>query len=486
MTESLKQRLFPIACLVAVAAPATWLANVFFVAGDKTPLLPGTSTNGHYQIESQCHLCHTNERNDRSFTSSGVPNSACLSCHGDDLAEFGDSHPVRKFRNPENAVFLEHIDAMSCIACHGEHNPKVTGEMAVTLPADYCAHCHEVTLENIESHRDLDYGTCATAGCHNFHDNMPLAPSFLLKHYGEPDVHPDAGVDTPAALARWLAEGNEERKALGRDDTDAPAAHASDSSLVDNWHHSAHAAAGINCSDCHEGAENAGWVAEPDHRSCQSCHGFEVETFLKGKHGMRLAHDNLSPMRPELARRAMKDDSGHRTLDCNACHQPHRYDRDFAAHQACLQCHDDSHSNGYGNSAHFRLWEAELAGLGGEGSGVSCATCHMPVVEHDGHHAVSHDQSANLTPNEKMLRSVCMDCHGLQFAMDSLADSSLVDANFTAPPQQRHPGISWTVESAVGRGDEEIIRLKQWLETHPGRSRNDLPPPAEDPSQDTQ
>lgn len=459
--------------LVLTAALVARLGYLFFGAGDKTAILPGRTTDGHYQIELACDACHTDEKQENLFTASGVPNSACNACHGDDLADFSDSHPVRKFRNPENAVFLEHIDALSCVECHREHNQRITGDMGLTLPADYCAHCHEVTLEHLDSHRDLGYDTCATAGCHNFHDNMALAPSFLRKHFGEADILAQPAMPETDALAAWLGAGHEARETLAGNDQDAPASEAGDLTILTDWHGTAHAAAGINCSDCH-GTDP--WVERPGHETCASCHDFQVETFLKGRHGMRLAHDGLSPMRPELARQPMKAEASHRSLDCSACHQPHRYDRDFAAQQACLQCHDDDHSRNYGSSRHAKLWQAEVDGTAAPDTGVSCATCHMPAVAHGEGHAISHDQSANLRPNEKMLRSVCLNCHGLQFSMDALADEELIDGNFHRRPSDTHPGISWAVDSAVERGDENMIRLKEWLEAEPGRTRDGFSP----------
>jgi len=444
---------------------ASWLSYILLQAEDKTALLPGITTHGHYQIEMECAACHIAEERENIFTSSGVPNSACTKCHGEDLSEFSDSHPTRKFKNPENAIFLEHVDAMSCIACHSEHNEKITGEMGVTVPGDYCAHCHQVTLENLPSHQNLPFNGCATAGCHNYHDNTALAPSFLLKHYGESDMLENATVAESKILERWLREGNKERAALTIEQADAPDPHLTDETINLDWQHSAHANAGINCSDCHDHPQTGSWIPNPDHSSCKQCHDTEVTDFLKGKHGMRLAHEGLTAMQPGMARRPMRESSAHQNLSCSSCHQPHRADREFAAQQACIQCHDDSHTKNYLHSSHSRLWAAELAGTAPIGSGVSCATCHLPREERDEGIVVNHNQNANLTPNEKMLRNVCIDCHGLQFAMDALSDSALIERNFTGRPSQTHPGISWTVDAAIERGDEDIIALKKYLES---------------------
>jgi hypothetical protein len=47
---------------------------------------------------------------------------------------------------------------------------------------------------------------------------------------------------------------------------------------------------------------------------------------------------------------------------------------------------------------------------------------------------IQHNQNDNLRPNEKMLRGVCMQCHGLKFSIDALADTDLVQGNFNGKP----------------------------------------------------
>ena len=429
--------------LLLTAILGGYLGNTFLNATDKTAILPGITTDGHYQIEMQCSACHTDEKVENVFTTSGVTNTGCLDCHKDDLDEANDSHPVRKFKNPENIIFLEHIDAMKCVTCHQEHNRKVTHPMAVTIPQDYCAHCHEVTLENLDSHKDLSFLTCATSGCHNFHDNRALAPSFLRKHYGEADFKEEAVIQDADALKRWLEEGNKERRALAIEEADAHHARTSDQTVIADWHQSAHAAAGINCSDCHDDPATGDWVERPGLDSCQLCHGTEVADFQRGKHGMRLPHPDLAPLTVGEARSPMHKDASHRTLSCNSCHTSHRYDRREAAYQACVQCHDSEHVQNYENSGHHRKWLAEVAGTAPAGSGVSCATCHMPREDRTDGMVVNHNQSANLRPNEKMMHNVCLQCHGAQFSMDSLADSKLIENNFTGRPSESHPGILW-------------------------------------------
>ncbi|MEO0445105.1 MAG: cytochrome c3 family protein, partial [Verrucomicrobiota bacterium] len=373
---------------------------------------------------------------------------ACLACHKMDLDQANDSHPVVKFRNPENAIFLDKIQATQCIACHTEHQEEHTRDMGVTLPADYCTHCHQVTLENRESHKGLAFNTCATAGCHNYHDNQALFEDFLLAHQSDPDHFEEA------LLTHHIAYPKPSPDAPSPSPNGASSHPHSGNATLD-WAASAHAAAQVNCSDCHNDSSGK-WVDQPHPvQSCQSCHDTQVDDFHRGKHGMRLAL-GLPAMTPKEARRPMHPESFHKDVTCVSCHDSHKTDRSYAAVNACLTCHTDSHSTGYVDSPHHQLWKLEVSGVLPVGSGVSCATCHMPreerrdEVTNEVRVVVQHNQNANLTPNEKMVRSVCNQCHGLQFTLDSLADRSLIDTNFSSPPTTGLvEGIQWAVEEEL-------------------------------------
>jgi len=143
-------------------------------------------------------------------------------------------------------------------------------------------------------------------------------------------------------------------------------------------------------------------------------------------------------MDPVLSRLDMKKTAHGKELSCTSCHSSHTFDIKYAAVDACLTCHDDQHSIEYKNSKHFKLWYKEVNGQSDSNTGVSCATCHLPRKEiryETGQFVLSeHNQNNNLRPNEKMLRSVCMQCHGLEFSIDSLADRKLVDKNFSSKP----------------------------------------------------
>ena len=209
--------------------------------------------------------------------------------------------------------------------------------------------------------------------------------------------------------------------------------------LQQQWQHSAHGQQQIACRECHvaDNEHEPKWQAQPTHETCSRCHTKEVDGFLASKYGMRLA-EKLSPMTPGLARQPTHAAVKNVKLSCTICHKDHQFDTRQASVEACLTCHNDKHSLAYMASSHYRLWQAELAGNAPTGSGVSCATCHMPreiiKIGDSSKIYAQHNLNDNLRPNEKMIRDTCMRCHGLRFAINALADSSLVTSNFDRPP----------------------------------------------------
>ena len=392
--------------------------------------LPGKTTHGHYQIELKCSACHD--------ASGVVQEQSCLDCHARDLKLSKDTHPKSKFADPTRVVLLEKIDASNCLTCHAEHDPDRTHEMGLTVPIDYCWHCHEKVADDRPSHKGLAFNTCLNAGCHNYHDNSALYENFLLKHADEPALLESMVVKLRAQIPP------EKLRPLSKSQLDAPPEKAGDEQLLDDWVATSHAMHGVNCSACHTPETESGTAAWQDRvelETCQTCHGSQAESFLEGKHGMRLAA-GLSALSPADARLPMQHESLHKSMNCSACHAGHRFDTRYAAVEACLSCHKDEHSLAYKQSSHFELWQHELSGEAAAGSGVSCATCHMPRIEDsNGKVTVNHNQNWNLEPREKMARSVCMNCHGLGFTLDSLASPESVSSCYATTPAEHVPSI---------------------------------------------
>jgi hypothetical protein len=493
--------------LVVTGVTGIAFASVMYIGGSREALLIGETTGAHHQIELACDACHAADPFDSPKKTAKKMNKACLSCHKDELQVSNDSHPVKKFRDPRNADVRAKLDALYCHTCHAEHKPEITRVGAVTLPMDYCSACHQEVYKNRPSHEGYGFETCASAGCHNFHDNTALYEEFLVKHAGGPwlaevPVIPGAAVsrgdrpltlslaaaDAKSDLTAYLAsledapedpEAEAEKKlaaVLTARDALAPEAYLTESAVA-KWAGSAHALSGVNCAGCHapqaEGiaAIETGWTESPELKTCASCHKDQAKTFLEGRHGMRF-HPKLpkprkapkegveailatlfedAPPAPitvgDSALKTLKTESAHLEIgNCNTCHKPHEVDIKVAGVEACATCHDDTHTQNYFDSPHYDLWKTELAGQAEPGTGVSCADCHMPKIE--GRRAVftTHNQNAYLRPNEKMIRTVCMSCHSLDFAIDALADQELVESNFNGRPSVHIESIDWALK----------------------------------------
>ncbi|MBN1237692.1 MAG: cytochrome c3 family protein [Gammaproteobacteria bacterium] len=432
---------------------------------DRRIFVPGATTDGHYQIEMACTACHT-----ASFASRDDLQAACEGCHADALDAARDSHPKSKFTDPRNADRTALLDARYCVTCHAEHEPAATHSMGLTVPEDFCVLCHAGISDERPTHDGFEFTTCASAGCHNFHDNTALYEDFLLKHAEAPAVVPGGAIPERnfASIARYVETYPIDAyplAALTAADADAPAsaqlspasapprgagasaAAGFDAALLE-WEASAHAANGVNCTACHAGA--GAWSARPGYEACGACHAEEAAGFRQGRHGMRgnaaALGVELPPMPVAEARLPMKAEPRDDAVDCGSCHPAHEFDTAFAAVDACLGCHDDEHSLAYPSSPHAEPGSDARAGR------VTCATCHMPRVEKSYewgayvHVLVQHNQSDGLRPAEKMIRSVCIECHGLGFSIDALADAELTRRNFDAPPGAHVPSIDLAVE----------------------------------------
>ena len=394
---------------------------------DKSSFLPSETTHGHYQIEKACDACHT--------TFAGVKQQACLDCHAAEFEKVKDSHEASKFSDPRNAIMLELIDAQKCVTCHIEHRPNMTRPMGVTLPPDFCVYCHEDIAIDRPSHEGMPFKECRDA-CHNYHDNSALYEDFLAKNLHQQDTFANStNILERNFLEFYRLNPKHQVQKLTMQEQDAP--EHIDLEKGKDWLDSSHANAGVNCMSCHENSEQI-WIDKPEYSICKDCHDSEVTTFLEGKHGMRL-NAELSAMTTDMALLPMKAKT-HKELNCNSCHKAHKFNTSprYTAVESCLECHADDHSRAYKASPHFRLWNEELKGQTTKGTGVSCATCHLPreVIENAGKQRtiVQHNQNLNLRPTQKMLRGVCMNCHGVGFSLDSLVDKELVRNNFSEQP----------------------------------------------------
>ena len=433
--------------IFTLALGAAWMSDKLNNGSDRSLFLPGQTSYGHHQIEMACSACHT-----ESFADRTSMQEACESCHLEQLKAAKDDHPKRKFTDPRNAERVALLDARYCVTCHVEHRPEITSAMGVTMPGDFCHVCHKDIAQDRPSHEGMAFDTCASAGCHNFHDNRALYEDFLLRHLDKPDMVADfhqgiAQSPQPNLLEVAPVMGKYPLEkfpflALSESEIIAPKKYQ-DETIVADWLASAHAEQGVNCNACHNANEEAGWESTPNHEVCAACHEVEVDSFLLGKHGMRLDSERhgaqLSAMSPGAATLPMQAEAADMTLGCSSCHGAHRYDVQQAATDGCLTCHADDHSKAFKASPHFVEQSAQTDDHAW--TGLTCAGCHMPVVEKEFYWGeviwqfANHNQSENFLPNEKMIRPVCMQCHGLEFSINALADRDLIERNFNGRPQ---------------------------------------------------
>lgn len=206
---------------------------------------------------------------------------------------------------------------------------------------------------------------------------------------------------------------------------------------VQFWQNSAHALNDVNCSSCHQDAKTAAFTTHPGQESCRTCHEQSVDTFLLGKHGIRLL-EGRSPLTPAMARLPMKPAAHDLQMTCGVCHDVHSVNTVQAAVDACLTCHNDAHSLNYENSRHAKLFAADRSLPRPSGTSVSCATCHLPRHEVEAGDRsvtlVNHNNTYTLLPRDRMVKEVCMNCHGVEYSYNSIFDDDLVEANFDAPP----------------------------------------------------
>ena len=489
------RRLMQVVLAVTLLGTA-YVVVTMTVAGDRRLLLSGQTTQAHHQLEMACETCHGRSVFASAKAAEKALNKNCRKCHEDELKAAKDSHSRKRFRNPRMAEYWDRLDARLCTTCHIEHRPEITRDSAVTVAMDFCVACHSQGEQDIRttraSHADLGFETCATAGCHNFHDNRALFEDFLLGHAGRPEPARPA---VHGLGARYRARPVSTDKALKPGDAIAPPAALASPGALHHWAGSGHARAGVNCTACHAAgvAEDAPkaealahWIDAPPMSVCMACHKPQARTFVRGRHGMRqhpgiakprdaqrgLARLGLSQVIPvSLSRRLsdpvvpawmtvgearlpMRADADPAmAVHCSSCHGEHALDAGRAAVEACASCHDDPHTRSYFDSPHHTFWRLEQAGKAPPGSGVSCASCHMPKLEHHRQVRTTHNQNDNLRPNEKMIRTVCLDCHSLGFSLDALADAGLVRKNFAGKPKVHVPSIDWAVARSLSNPD---------------------------------
>ncbi len=131
---------------------------LIFLLVMKADLNYGVSGKGHEFTQSNCILCHIDEKNDPTSLWSAVTES-CLRCHRNFNVAF--SHPTERYPN-QSTVIPEDMPLMdgklTCLTCHYVHPRKeIAKDTFLRISSAgifYCATCH--THETRE-HTALDH-----------------------------------------------------------------------------------------------------------------------------------------------------------------------------------------------------------------------------------------------------------------------------------------------------------------------------------------
>ena len=179
---------------------------------------------------------------------------------------------------------------------------------AVTLLMDYCSACHQEVYKNRPSHVGYGFEICASAGCHNFHDNTALYEDFLVKHAGGPEVK-----DMPVlslVSVRWT------RPRLFRRRMRWPLPVLPQGSGQDFPRGASRHALPPKAAETAQGAQEG-----------------DVEAYLDQATGGVFRDHPLEAMQVADAQlTTLKPDAGNLEIgNCNACHKPHEVDLTVAA-----------------------------------------------------------------------------------------------------------------------------------------------------------
>lgn len=399
-----------------VSGPVIYLIYIMvsiFQSGDQALMLNGEATNGHYMFEENCQACHI-----EPFSGTEGVDQGCLHCHKDELELIRDTHPEKIFRDPRNADILRIIDATSCSACHYEHDTEDKHGVGISVSEEFCTICHDDIGSKSSTHEGIDPDSCMNSGCHNYHDNRFLNYDFVSNR-----IRFEA--DNPQFY----------------DESNFVPDHDSRSHKAMNSNELFHKE--LICSDCHTSEAPDRNISED---TCINCHNRQYEEFTKSKHGIRNSM-KLPPISSELIRHDIISESENFQHGCYSCHSEHKPDDRLS----CLNCHEDQHSLSYENSPHSAL----MVTSDNEGSfnRVDCVTCHMMSNNNDERN-ITHNVDKTLNPNIKMVPSVCLQCHTLQFSIDSLADRNLIRNNFNRSPVGRVQTIDWHLEKYILNMDD--------------------------------
>lgn len=160
-------------------------------------------------------------------------------------------------------------------------------------------------------------------------------------------------------------------------------------------------------------------------------------------------------------------------MNCNTCHNVHTVNTHVAAVDSCLSCHNDTHSLNYENSQHAQLFAAEGILPRPSPESVTCSACHLPRQQQNGTVFVNHNNTYTLLPRDRMVKEVCINCHGVEYAYESIFDDTLIENNFAAAPTQEMETFEMIRALEEQRSGSKKAQAKQ-KQKPPGKPLNEM------------
>jgi len=154
------------------------------------------------------------------------------------------------------------------------------------------------------------------------------------------------------------------------------------------------------CLHCHAGPDPKPF-AEAD--ACAACHADVHAQWAASAHAQSLTHLRLATVNPRTRKPEPMDFGDVRGIHCFACHRPdaaahanaprqdpaetcpHAFDTDRTPHNACAECHTDTHRQWTqwlkGPQPRMADWPPGQLDAAFTGDRRSCADCHMPPAD---------------------------------------------------------------------------------------------------------
>ena len=368
-------RLFVLACLLVLGAPASSLA----VDLEKL-VMPGEVIRGHADIEAKCGKCHVPFRVE-------AQNALCLDCHTEVANDLGESTGFHG-RAPGAAE-------SDCRRCHTEHK----GRESDVIELDREVFDHDFTDYPLRG----GHLRAVCEHCHALGQKYRKASDECGECHGRDDVH-DGKLGTRCGECHVERSWSETRFD-----------HGTTRFSLDGKHRD------VDCALCHPGE----WYKNTA-RDCHGCHRLNDAHLGRFGPDCETCHsaESWKPSRFDHDRSTKFALEGrHRVAACEACHSQGILERKLSS--LCIDCHraDDEHRGRNGPNCERchgeSSWEAEIFDhdrltkfpLRGAHRTVKCQRCHVGTLYQEPLDQTCHACHESDDVHRRQEGTACERCH---------------------------------------------------------------------------